>query len=180
MRRKERGFSLIEALIALAAAALLLAVAVPAWSAASAKAHTTAAKASMATTVLDAVRHSSVTATEVVVCPSADGLACATTTRWEDGWLAFADRDGNRRPGPGETRLRHADPLGGSIRMRSTSGRTRLVFQPHGGNAGSNVTFTLCDGRGSRHATTLVLSNSGNMRQGIPTQNAALACVHGG
>ena len=179
MPRKERGFSLIEALVAVAAAATLLAVAVPAWSAASAKAHTAAAKVSLATTVLDAVRHSTVTATEVVVCPSTDGRVCVPTTQWEEGWLAFADRDGNRSPGPGETRLRHAAPLEGSIRMRSTAGRTRLVFQPHGGNAGSNVTFTLCDGRGSRFASTLVLSNGGNLRQGTPTPAAALACVHG-
>lgn len=179
MRRKDRGFTLIEALIALTASATLVAVAVPAWTSASAKAHTAAAKVQLATTVVDAVRHSSVTATEVVICPSADGRACATTTRWEGGWLAFADRDGNRRPGPGETRLRRAEPLAGSIRLRSTTGRTRLVFQPHGGNAGSNVTFTLCDGRGSRYASTLVLSNGGNLRQGTPAPAAALACVHG-
>jgi len=51
------------------------------------------------------------------------------------------------------------------------------VFQPNGGNAGSNITFTLCDGRGAAQATTLVLANDGRMRAGTPTPAAAAACV---
>ena len=52
-----------------------------------------------------------------------------------------------------------------------------LVYQPSGGNAGSNVTFTLCDGRGAVRATTLVLANDGRLRAGKPTEAAALACM---
>ena len=59
------------------------------------------------------------------------------------------------------------------MHLRSTAGRTRLVFQPNGGNAGSNVTFTLCDGRGAATATTLVLANDGRLRAGTPTPDAA-------
>jgi type IV fimbrial biogenesis protein FimT len=62
--------------------------------------------------------------------------------------------------------------------MRSTEGRKRIVFQAHGGNAGSNVTFTLCDGRGPAKAQTLVLNNQGRMRYGTPSAEAiALTCV---
>ena len=66
------------------------------------------------------------------------------------------------------------------LHLRSSTGRTRLVFQPNGGNAGSHVTFTLCDGRGIEKATTLVLANDGRLRQGKPTEAAAQACVDGG
>ena len=54
------------------------------------------------------------------------------------------------------------------------------MFQPNGGNAGSNVTFTLCDSRGIEKATTLVLANDGRLRQGKPSADAAQACVYGG
>jgi type IV fimbrial biogenesis protein FimT len=63
------------------------------------------------------------------------------------------------------------------VHLRSTAGRTRLVYQPNGGNAGSKVTFTLCDGRGAARAATLVLANDGRLRGGTPTASAAQACV---
>ena len=54
------------------------------------------------------------------------------------------------------------------------------MSQPNGGNAGLNVTFTLCDSRGIEKATTLVLANDDRLRQGTPTAAAAQACVYGG
>jgi type IV fimbrial biogenesis protein FimT len=54
------------------------------------------------------------------------------------------------------------------------------VFQGNGGNAGSNVTFTLCDGRGPGRAKTLVLSNQGRFRHGTPSPAAlAATCASG-
>ena len=75
--------------------------------------------------------------------------------------------------------LRHQAALDGGVHLRSTRGRTRLVFQPNGGNAGSNVTFTLCDRRGRDRAVTLVLANNGRLRDGRPSRTAAEACVRG-
>ena len=51
------------------------------------------------------------------------------------------------------------------------------MFQPNGGNVGSNVTFTLCDGRGVEKAVTLVLANNGRLRSGTPSAAAAHACL---
>ena len=59
--------------------------------------------------------------------------------------------------------------------MRSTVGRTKIVIQPSGGNAGSNVTYTLCDGRGAAMAESLVLSNRGFLHAGFPTATAIAA-----
>ncbi|GAB3357389.1 GspH/FimT family pseudopilin [Lysobacter tyrosinilyticus] len=174
-----KGFTLLEALVAMAIATILLAVAVPAWSQAKAAAGAAAVRADLASNLLDAVRHSAITGSEVVLCPSgANG--CAGSTNWDDGWMVFADLNGNRAPDPNETRLAHRGSLPDQIHLRTTTGRTRLVFQPNGGNAGSNVTFTLCDSRGPKFATTLVLSNAGQMRSGVPTASAAWNCVHGG
>ena len=110
-----------------------------------------------------------------MLCPSADGQACAEGPDWSRGWIVFMDRNADRERHPAETLLLAEGPLPGKVRLRSTAGRTRIVFQGNGGNAGSNVTFTLCDGRGEAHAETVVLNNRGRLRYGTPTAAAAAA-----
>ncbi len=179
MPRPAKGFTLVEAVAAMAVAAILVAVALPALSHAKAAADSGAVRSDLAASLLDAVRHATVTGSEVVVCPvSASGL-CSGSTSWDQGWLVVADIDGNRAPGGNETRVGGREALPGGVRLRTTAGRTRLVFQPNGSNAGSNATFTLCDSRGVEKAVTLVLSNAGNLRAGAPTEAAARDCVHG-
>jgi type IV fimbrial biogenesis protein FimT len=174
---RPNGFTLLEALIAMAVVTLLLGLAVPAFGNARAAAHAGAARAALLDSLMTASSHAAVTATHVVLCASHDGTSCSGDPDWSQGWLAFADLDGNRLPGPNETILRRQPALDGSTRLRSTVGRTRLVFQPNGGNAGSNVTFTLCDRRGPAHAVSLVLANNARLRAGLPSPDAAEACL---
>ena len=174
-----RGFTLIEALIAMLLVALLLGVAVPAWTSASAATRAASARAALEGTLVRGTRHAIVTNTRVVVCPGA-ATGCRDTFDWSGGWIAWADIDGDRRRDPNETLLQRAPSLPRGVRLRSTTGRRRLVLRPHGGvAAGSNVTFTLCDSRGPDHATTLVMANSGTLRSGKPRRSAAVACVSG-
>ena len=176
MSHRIRGFTLVEAVIALAVLSLLVGAAVPAWSNALESVHSTAAKAALVETLTTSISHAALAGSEVVLCPgTADG--CRNTVDWSGGWIAYADIDGNRQRSPNETLLQVQPALSGKAHLRSTTGRTRIVFQPNGGNAGSNITFTLCDGRGADHATTLVLANDGRMRAGTATPAAADACV---
>lgn len=170
------GFTLIEALIALVVACLLVGVAVPAWSGVLESAHAVSAKADLAATLTRSISHAALAGSEVVLCPG-DVDGCHDTPDWSAGWIAYADIDGDRQRGAGETLLQVEKPLQGKVHLRSTAGRTRLVFQPNGGNVGSNVTFTLCDGRGEAKATTLVLANDGRLRTGVPSTAAAQACM---
>jgi len=174
---RPHGFTLLEALIVMAVATILLGLAVPALGNARAAAHAGAARAALLDSLMTASSHAALTATHVVLCASRDGATCSGDPDWSPGWLAFADLDGNRLPGPNETVLRRQPALDGSTRLRSTVGRTRLVFQPNGGNAGSNVTFTLCDRRGPAHAVSLVLANDGRLRSAKPAPAAVKACV---
>lgn len=176
MQRRHRGFTLIEAVICLAIAAILLGVAVPALQDAIARSRASATRAELLATWTLAVGHAATTGTEVVLCPSA-GTGCRNSFDWSEGWIAFADLDGNRRRAPGETLVDVADALHDSVRLRSTTGRRRLVVQPNGGNAGSNVTFTLCDSRGVGDAVALVLANNGRLRAAKPKSKAARGCV---
>jgi type IV fimbrial biogenesis protein FimT len=176
MSHGSRGFTLIEAMITLTIATLLIGVAVPACSAAIESAHATSTKADLVATLTRSITHAAMAGSEVVLCPG-DASGCRNSSDWSQGWIAYADTDGNRQRGPNETLLQAEPSLAGRVHLRSTPGRVRVVFQPNGGNAGSNITFTLCDGRGAAMATTLVLANDGRVRAGTPTAAAAAACV---
>lgn len=178
MRRLHCGFTLIEATLSLAVLGVVAGIAIPAVTGAVSAVHAGAAKAAMVETFSEALTHSTVTGVEVVLCPTSGGDACADTIDWSGGWIAFADLDGNRSRGPGETLLEQQAALTNGAHLRGTSGRKHLVFQP-GGNAaaGSNITFTLCDSRGAAKATTLIVANSGRFRQGKADPAAAWACM---
>ena len=176
MRMTVGGFTLIEAAIALAVGAILLGTAIPAWTGALASAHSSSTKAVLLESLTRSISHAALAGSDVVLCPG-DRNGCRETSDWSDGWIAYADIDGNRQHDANETLLQVAPALSGNVHLRTTAGRTHLVIQPNGGNAGSNVTFTLCDGRGPTMATTLVLANDGRLRSGKPTPGAAQACL---
>jgi type IV fimbrial biogenesis protein FimT len=117
---------------------------------------------------------------DVVICPSSDGRNCLKSDHWETGWIAFSDihEDGERRGS--EPVLIAQGALGAKVHLVSSEGRTRLRFQRTGSNGGSNVTFTLCDGRGPRAAVSWILSNRGNLRSAPASAAAASSACYGG
>ena len=176
MSRRNAGFTLIEMVAAMSVVSILAGIAIPAVQDAAEAARSGAAKGTLVESWMTSVAHAANTGSEVVLCPGNAG-GCLGGIDWSQGWIAFADIDGDRVRSPNETLLKQAEPLGGKVHLRSTAGRTRMVFQPNGGNAGSNITWTLCDGRGPESATTIVVANTGRLRTGTPTPAAAQACM---
>ena len=176
MHRRHAGFTLIELVTAMSVATILAGIGIPAAQDAAEAARSGAAKGTLYEAWLTSVSHASNTGSEVVLCPG-DAGGCRKSIDWSSGWIAYADIDGNRARGPNEPLLSQGDAPGGRVHLRSTIGRTRIVFQPNGGNAGSNITWTLCDGRGAVAASTIVVDNSGRLRSGTPTAAAAMACA---
>ncbi len=175
MTQRMRGFTLIEAMFVLAVGGILVGAAVPAFTGTVENARSSSVKSDLLATLTRAISHAAAAGSEVVLCPGDSG-GCLSTTDWSGGWIAYADINGDRQRSANETLLQVEPALPGNVHLRSTVGRTRLVFQPNGGNAGSNVTFTLCDGRGAAQATTLVLANDGRLRTGKATPTGAEAC----
>lgn len=176
--RKHAGFTIFEVVIALAVAGTMLGMVVPGALNAYSAAQSSHTYMALLTTFLQSSRHALVGGTEVVVCSTEDAKQCSKNPNWTAGWLAFADIDGDRLHDANETMLHKEKPLSGGARLQTTDGRVRVIFQPNGSNAGSNVTFTLCDRRGASSATALILANSGRLRQGKPSSSAASACAY--
>ena len=172
---RANGFTLIEAIISLLVVSVLLAIAIPAWSGVLSRTHAASARAALLASLSKAIGHAAITGTEVVLCPGDRG-GCRNSFDWSDGWIAYADIDGDRKRGAGETLLRAQDPLPSRVRLLTSTGRRRLVFQPGGGNAGSNATFLLCDARGPEEAVTLVLANTGRLRAARASPRRARQC----
>lgn len=115
---------------------------------------------------------------DVVLCPSVDGTTCATGYRWERGWIAFPATHAGSNRTPDEAILWRQKALPPRIHLITSAGRTRIRFQPSGGNAGSNVTFTICDGRGPRSALAYAMANNGTLHAtSTSTDRAAEACA---
>lgn len=177
-RCRHAGFTLLELLIVLVVLGLLLGVAVPAWGRIVARVHAGTAREAITATLFDAQRNATVLGREVVICPASDG-ACDGGSDWSRGWIAFVDANGNRLQDGTEPVFDRNPALPRDVRLTGSAGRPRLVFQPYGGNAGSNITFTLCDRRGPDDALALILSNGGRLRADRPTPAAAAACAAG-
>jgi len=115
---------------------------------------------------------------EVVMCPSSNGTSCSDGYHWEGGWIAFQASEGATDRSPSDPILLSQTALASKVHLVTSSGRTRIRFQPSGGNVGSNATFTFCDGRGAKAAQSYALSNAGNLHATTADpENVAEACA---
>ena len=172
------GFTLLDLVIAVTILGVLMGIVIPSLKDAVARTHSASVRSAITTTLFDALRHATVLGREIVVCP-ASASQCVGGTDWSLGWIAFIDADGNRLHSPGEQIVRQQEKLPAGVRLYGTVGRPRIVYQPNGGNGGSNITFTLCDRRGPKHAQALILSNGGRLRNERAAPAAAATCANG-
>ena len=67
--QRQRGLTLLEMVVALVVTSLLLGFAIPAWSAAVARAHAESARVVLFDSLTRAINHATATGVEVVLCP---------------------------------------------------------------------------------------------------------------
>lgn len=103
MDRVQKGFTLIELMVAVSIAAILLTLAVPSFdgvilsSRLSSFANSFVAAAQVARG--EALKRNA----PVRLCRSANGTSCATAGGWQQGWIVFADTNNNGTVDAGET-----------------------------------------------------------------------------
>lgn len=169
------GFTLIESIVALAVAAVVMAIAVPAMSAMLARYQLTTAQLDLIATLQHARSLAVSGGRPKLFCPSFDGQHCADVTRWERGWIVGNYRSGNADQLDGLPTL-----MGGGYQrviMLSTSGRKSIRFQATGTIGGSNVTFTLCRKGHADDALALTVSNVGRVASAKAKADDAALCA---
>lgn len=121
------GFTLVELMVTIAIVAILSAIALPSFS-------NSIRNNRLATTTNEFIAAVNLARSEAVksnrtgqVCASSDGATCGTN--WSDGWIVWADADGDGIPQAGEIR-RHQQALNG-LRV-SGSSFNAFVFTARG------------------------------------------------
>jgi type IV fimbrial biogenesis protein FimT len=161
LRCRQTGFTLIELVLALAIVAIVTAFATRMASAAINASRTSNSVMSLYAALTRARSAAATAGVDVVLCPSADGASCMSGYHWESGWIAFAATHAGSDRTADEPILLRQPALPAKVHLITSAGRTRIRFQPSGSNAGSNATFTFCDGRGANSAAAYAMANNG-------------------
>ena len=176
-RRSEQGFTLIEMLVAVAIAAILTSIAAPSVAQLAASLQLTAASNTLVSSLHLARNEAIKRNGRVVLCKTTDGIHCAATGGWEQGWIIFHDSNNNSLHEDAEPIIQHQQALSASLRMTGNAtvgsyisfvatGGTRLV-----GGGFQAGTLTLCRASTSAaDARQVILNAAGRPR----TQKAAI------
>lgn len=165
---RQTGLTLIETMFVVAIVAVLAGFASSSVSAAVQAAHSSNGLSSLLAALTRARSSAANLAVDVVLCPSSDGTSCSAGDHWEGGWIAFAATHSGSDRTSDEPILLRQQALAPKVHLVTSAGRTRIRFQSSGSNAGSNATFTLCDGRGPAKATAYAMANNGNLHATAP------------
>ena len=169
-RHAAMGTTLIELLMTTLVLAVLGTLAAPAFGSLLERGRVQAADQAFVVALHLARETAARSGARTLVCPSADGAHCSGDGRWEAGWVVAIDRDRDGQPDTtpmlrGDRDTTNGRPQGTTrLRLQSSSGRPRVVFQPDGSAGGSNVTLLICR-PGGRSGRGIVVSNSGRIRQ---------------
>lgn len=165
--RRANGFSLLEALTAMAVTAICLVLGVPSFQSLSERSRVDSAMY-LLTAYAASARSTAISyRIPTVVCPSNGNGGCRADGDWSQGWLMFFDKDGNRRPDSPADILREENAhLHPSLRVVTSAGRHTLRYLPDGRSTGSNLRLRVC--RGDRLMGAVVISNTGRIRSERP------------
>ena len=164
---RQKGFTLIELLTAMAVATILIAVAIPGMRAFQMNSRQSSALNELVSGMRVARNTAITTNTRVTVCASENGTSCANVS-WQEGWIAFVDRDGDRSLDNDESILRSGAGIDG-LTISSGMFASFFVYRPNGRIMFQNVNqnsgqFVVCDDRGSEYAKGISLDLSGRPR----------------
>lgn len=189
------GFSLVELMVALSLASVILAFGVPGFQS-MVRDNRLAAESSRLVTALNLARSEAIKrGQQVTLCkadpnaapPACNIAACNTATGancWEQGWLVFADANGNgilndgtdiASCPSGDCTIRIFEALPHGLTLRTSNISRWVAYQSPGTARTSNGlvsdSFRLCQGADTTHARSVVLNAIGRPRvdQGTKT-----------
>ncbi|MDO9605691.1 MAG: GspH/FimT family pseudopilin [Hydrogenophaga sp.] len=158
--------TLIELMVTIAIAAILAGLAAPSFKEMMANNQLKSHASSLLSSLLQARGEAIKRNGQVVLCKSATGSECTTAGGWQQGWVMFADADGDGVLDAGESVIQRTETLTGNFSLTAISDAVvvhRLTYAGSGSaNGEQEVTFSLCKvGTSSGKARDIVLSPTG-------------------
>ncbi|MGX2042135.1 GspH/FimT family pseudopilin [Methylocaldum sp. MU1018] len=168
----EKGFTLIELMVAVAVAAVVLTTAVPSFQEI-VRNNRLATQANQLVTSLNLARSEAVKrSVRVTICKSADPAAappsCATSGGWEQGWMVFVDGGTKGTVDTRDTILGVFGKLEGTTLSAGGNFSNWISYLATGFSEGEtslpNSTFKLCSGGAKSKGKNIVINRTGRVR----------------
>ena len=151
--KTQTGFTLYELLTTVLIVGVILALGIPNMTEFSQNSRMTSAANDLHSTFHFARSEASRSRAIVTICASTDGASCGG--EFEDGWIVFADTDGDINVDGGENILNRFPALDDDISIDGGAGNDYFSYAPSGqgrGAVGGNApvgTLLFCDSRGA-------------------------------
>lgn len=161
-RSRTAGFTLIELMVTIAIVAILLAVALPSFQG-SMRSNQVATSTNQLIASISLAGSAARKRRGAGLCATADGSSCGAD--WNQGWMVWADTNGDGAPSAGETVVQHvqAHPA-----LSLTAGAGTILFNGRGGVVAATA-FTLkpsnCPAT-QQLVNTLTVNPSGQVKTG--------------
>ena len=165
------GYTLVEVMTTVTVAAVMASAAIPGMQGLASSSRVSGAANDLLGDLILARSEAVKRGMRVVVCRSADRASCAAAGSWEQGWIVFADVNGDGVRAPGEPLVSVQPPLAGGLRLTGTSTTAKYVsYAPNGaaktvGGGFQSGTLTVCKGSPDPvSARQIIISSSGRPR----------------
>jgi len=161
---KQGGFTLIEVLVTVVMVTLLVTVAVPSFNDLISNNRLTVATNDLISSLNSARSEAIKRSTNVSVCRSPDGVACAGGKLWEAGWIIFTDSGAaGVVDGTDEVLFVHPPLASGvTLRRKDFENKGFASFQSDGQEANSDSGyFDVCDGRSGETKRRINVTSTG-------------------
>ena len=162
--RHSHGFSLIETITVIAVLVITTGIALPGYDYLLGRNYQTTSINQFSTTLAQARYHAVNHLSRVVLCPSSNLRDCTGGFEWHTGYIAFVDDNMDKQRNTDEEIISVVEKAHGSVSIKTSSGRRKIIFRPSGSSPGSNATVLFCTNRDSLPGKALILSNTGRAR----------------
>ncbi|WP_167854832.1 GspH/FimT family pseudopilin [Mangrovimicrobium sediminis] len=174
---KQRGFSIVELMVVLVVLAVTLTLAAPSFIDTRKNSQIRTESYAFRSTLTNARSEAMARRFPVIVCESADNTNCTTSGDWSNGYLAFADMDEDDAPDPNEIIINHrvsAPEIELAFEDFSGTGQSRVSFSTRGEARGSSGTMIICDDRGAKRGSAVILRGSGQVSMATDTDGSEI------
>jgi type IV fimbrial biogenesis protein FimT len=172
-RRRARGVTLVEQIMAVAILAVLAGIASPSLASFVRRQRVQSAQMDFLEALGYARGEAVLVRTRVLFCPSRDRKRCSNESRWDSGWLVGIDRNHDNQPDAAPLRVGESYTR---LLIQSSVARRHVTFLPDGSAGGSNLTLLFCS-PGGGEPLGVVVSNAGRARGSRPKGKQATGCM---